>query len=104
MLAKSEGIENLRAFSWLDRGGEVRETNPAVFGDASDPDLLRFKNDAFCSSNAEAREEAEFEKGGGMGEAACDGLLDGVCTLPGDCSLSGVIPCISSPVEFRGCT
>ena len=53
-----------------------------MFGDASDPDLLRFKNDAFCSSNAEAREEAEFEKGGGMGEAACDGLLDGVCTLP----------------------
>lgn len=50
-----------------------------ALGEASDPDRLRFMKDEPCSSNAEAREDVEIlEKGGGMGEAACDGLLEGV--------------------------
>lgn len=98
----SGGRVNVKAGSWVARGGEFLSPKlVAALGEASDPDRLRFRRDPPGSSSAEANEDVEtLEKGGGMGEAACDGLLDGVCTLPGDGSRIGVIPCISSATEL----
>lgn len=95
----------MKTDSCEDCGGEARETNPAVLGDARDPDRLRFNKDAPGSSSAEAKDDVEtFEYGGGTGEAASDGLLEGECALLGDSSRLDVMPCMSSLVEPKGCS
>lgn len=88
MPPKSDGVENLTEGSFEARGGEILEGNPAAFGDAREPDRLRFSIFAF-SSKVECREVVEtVVKAPGIGEAACEWALDGVGTLPGDPSRS----------------